>query len=146
MRKPHRSSTSSNNKVWAIRSIALFALALLLLSAIFRLTSVQTPSGSTTGTELRAASAINGGGVDVGSLPVTIPAAAAAPKPDSSAPKPPAANLSSPNSPNSPNTVVITATKRDGLAVDVNGNGLANPGDTISYAVGITDTGSTDAT
>jgi hypothetical protein len=40
----------------------------------------------------------------------------------------------------------ITATKTDALFNDVNGNFIANPGDTIKYTVTITNSGSTDAT
>ncbi len=40
----------------------------------------------------------------------------------------------------------ITATKRDTLTGDVNSNGIANPGDTLTYTVTITNSGSTDAT
>jgi uncharacterized repeat protein (TIGR01451 family) len=45
-----------------------------------------------------------------------------------------------------PDAVAITATKVDGLAVDTNGDGRVNPGDTISYTVTITNSGSTDGT
>jgi hypothetical protein len=40
----------------------------------------------------------------------------------------------------------ITATKKDALTGDVNSNGIANPGDTLTYTVKITNSGSTDAT
>lgn len=40
----------------------------------------------------------------------------------------------------------LTATKRDTLTGDVNMNGIANPGDTLTYTVTITNSGSTDAT
>jgi len=42
--------------------------------------------------------------------------------------------------------VVMSATKTDALVVDVNGDGLANPGDTLEYTVTIQNSGSTDAT
>ncbi len=41
---------------------------------------------------------------------------------------------------------LITATKTDLLLVDVNNDNIANPGDTMSYTVVITNSGSTDAT
>ena len=40
----------------------------------------------------------------------------------------------------------ITATKKDVLTGDVNGDGIANPGDTLTYTVKITNSGTTDAT
>jgi large repetitive protein len=40
----------------------------------------------------------------------------------------------------------ITATKTDALVGDVNGDNVANPGDTLKYTVTITNSGSTDAT
>ena len=40
----------------------------------------------------------------------------------------------------------ITATKRDTLTGDVNNDGIANPGDTLTYTVTITNNGTTDAT
>src|SRR5262245_22087708 len=40
----------------------------------------------------------------------------------------------------------ISATKRDQLFIDANGNGLAGPGDTLKYTVIITNSGTTTAT
>jgi hypothetical protein len=40
----------------------------------------------------------------------------------------------------------VTATKTDSLVGDVNGNNVANPGDTLKYTVTITNPGGTDAT
>ena len=45
-----------------------------------------------------------------------------------------------------PNAVAITAGKIDGIAVDNDLDGRVDPGDTISYTVTITNTGTTDAT
>jgi len=45
-----------------------------------------------------------------------------------------------------PTAVNIAAGKVDTLAVDVNGNTRANPGDTLGYTIAITDTGTTSAT
>ncbi|HYY56761.1 MAG TPA: DUF11 domain-containing protein, partial [Pyrinomonadaceae bacterium] len=40
----------------------------------------------------------------------------------------------------------VTATKKDALLVDLNNDGVANPGDTLRYTVTITNTGGMDAT
>ncbi|HEX9987952.1 MAG TPA: Ig-like domain-containing protein [Chloroflexia bacterium] len=49
-------------------------------------------------------------------------------------------------SPAAPGAVNIVATKRDALQTDVDGDGKADPGDTLRYTVGITNTGTTSAT
>src|SRR5438093_914138 len=46
----------------------------------------------------------------------------------------------------SPGSATITASKDDTLAVDVNGNTRANPGDTLGYTVTINNSGTGDAT
>jgi hypothetical protein len=48
--------------------------------------------------------------------------------------------------PVAPAAAVISATKRDALQVDVDGDNKADPGDTIRYTVGITNTGADPAT
>jgi uncharacterized repeat protein (TIGR01451 family) len=45
-----------------------------------------------------------------------------------------------------PAVVNIIATKRDAIQTDVDGDGKADPGDTLRYTVGITNTGTTSAT
>jgi uncharacterized repeat protein (TIGR01451 family) len=45
-----------------------------------------------------------------------------------------------------PDAVSIVATKRDAIQTDVDGDGKADPGDTLRYTVGITSTGSNAAT
>ncbi|CAG0931221.1 Collagenase ColH [Thermoflexales bacterium] len=49
------------------------------------------------------------------------------------------------NAPQAPNAVNIVATKRDAVVNDVDGDGRADPGDTLRYTVVITNSGDTDA-
>ena len=64
--------------------------------------------------------------------------------PDTGARTSSAAQPSQPQAPNAPNVVNIQATMRDSLPVDNDSDTKADPGDTIRYTVGITNTG-TDA-
>ncbi|NTU62360.1 MAG: cadherin-like domain-containing protein, partial [Chloroflexi bacterium] len=50
------------------------------------------------------------------------------------------------SAPQAPNAVNIVATKRDAVVNDVDGDGRADPGDTLRYTVVITNSGDTDAT
>ena len=50
------------------------------------------------------------------------------------------------NAPQAPNAVNIVATKRDAVVNDVDGDGRADPGDSLRYMVVITNSGDTDAT
>ena len=56
------------------------------------------------------------------------------------------ASLGEADEPDAPNTADLEASKDDSLFVDNNGNGVANPGDTLRYTIGITNTGDMDAT